>query len=91
LGDSSFWAVLEQLSGSAQALLQLPEGVKLTMPSKPDQVLSVKTLGLEVLSGKRNWLEIEGINRWVGGVHLTHENTWCWDSKAASLARIVNG
>jgi hypothetical protein len=88
LGDSSFWAILEELTSSAQPLLQLPEGLELTMPAKPDQILSVTSLGHEVLFGKRNWLEIDGLDRWIGGAHLTHANTWCWDSKLGSLARI---
>ena len=80
LGDSSFWVILHELLESSPPLLKLPYGKDLTLPSSPDQELSITPEGKEVLSGKRNWLEIIEMDRWIGGVHLTADNIWCWDS-----------
>ena len=29
------------------------------------------------------------IDRWIGGVHLTPSNLWCWNSKLRSLVKPV--
>ena len=87
LGDSSFWGILHEFLESSPPLLQLPEGKKLTLPTSPDQELTLTQSGKEVLSGKKNWLEITDQDRWIGGVHLTPENIWCWDSSSGSLVK----
>jgi hypothetical protein len=87
LGDSSFWVILQEFIDSSPALLKLPEGKKLTLPTAKDQELTVTPVGLEVLSGKRNWLEITSLDRWVGGVHLEPSNVWCWNSDSGSVEK----
>lgn len=85
LGDSSFWAILYQLLESSPPLLKLPEGLKLTLPTSPDQELSITAAGKNVLAGKKNWLEMVELDRWIGGVHLTANDTWCWNSNSGTL------
>lgn len=34
----------------------------------------VLPIGHEILAGKKNMIELNGINQWIGGVHLTKEN-----------------
>ena len=87
LGDSSFWIILQELLDSSPALLKLPEGKKLTLPTSKDQELTITPLGLDVLSGKRNWLEITNLDRWIGGVHLENTNVWCWDLDSSSIVK----
>ncbi|SFG47706.1 hypothetical protein [Neptunomonas qingdaonensis] len=87
LGDSSFWGILHEFLASSPALLKLPQGKELTLPMSPDQELSLTQAGKDVLSGKRNWLEIIEQDRWIGGVHLTPDNMWCWDSDSGSLVK----
>lgn len=87
LGDSSFWVILHELLESNPQLLKLPEGRKLTLPGIPDQELSITPLGREVLTGKRSWLEIVELDRWIGGVHLTSGNVWCWNLNSGSLLK----
>lgn len=86
MGDTSFWVILHQLLESRPALIKLPPGKQLTLSTTFDQELSITTAGEEVLAGKRNWLEMVAIDRWIGGVHLTHNNVWCWTPKS----RIIN-
>lgn len=80
LGDSSFWDILHAFLESSPPLITLPEGKQLTLPTSPDQELTITPAGEEILSGKRNWLDIKKVNRWVGGVHLKQDNVWCWGS-----------
>jgi len=91
MGDSSFWVILHELLGSNPSLLTLPEGKKLTLPTSPDQVLSITSAAVDVLSGKNNWLDSVNLDRWIGGVHLTSNNVWCWNSDSQTIVkRIVN-
>ncbi len=87
MGDSSFWIILHELLGSEPALLELPACSELTLPSARDQELAVTAAGKDVLSGKKNWLDIVEPDRWLGGVHLKPGNTWCWDSESSSLVK----
>lgn len=87
LGDSSFWVILQEFLDSSPALLKLPDGKKLTLPTAKDQELTITSAGFEVLSGKRNWLEITNFDRWVGGVHLEPSNVWCWNSDSSFIKK----
>lgn len=87
LGDSSFWSILDDFLASSPPLLKLPEGKELTLPTSPDQELSITQTGKDVLSGKMSWLDIIKLDRWIGGVHLTSDNIWCWDSDSGSLVK----
>ena len=87
LGDSSFWVILQEFLDSSPPLLRFPEGKKLTLPSAKDQELTITPVGLEVLSGKRNWLQITSLNRWIGGVHIEPSNAWCWNSDSGSIIK----
>jgi hypothetical protein len=41
--------------------------------------------GQEVLEGKRDAIATNGIDTWIGGVHLTGENFWRWNAGARRL------
>ncbi|MBV1880102.1 MAG: hypothetical protein KUG82_00615 [Pseudomonadales bacterium] len=87
LGDSSFWVILQELLESSPALLTLSNGKKLNSPITKDQELTITPVGLEVFSGKRNWLEFTNLDRWVGGVHLGNTNVWCWDLNSRVIVK----
>ena len=87
LGDSSFWVILHELLEANPPLLKLPEGKELTLPTNPDQELTITPMGEEVLAGKSDWLDMVQIDYWIGGVHLTSGNIWCWNSSSGSLAK----
>ena len=79
MGDTVFWGYLSQMLEGEKPLIVLPEGKTLTLPSSPDQLLSITDHGLQVLKGEQCWEGLKQINRWIGGVHLTPENIWLWD------------
>ncbi len=88
LGNSSFWRILDQLLSSSPPLLALPEGVALSMPSRPDQALTITEAGKTVRSGARSWLDIVTVDHWIGGVHLTPENLWQWHADSATVVKV---
>ena len=91
MGDSSFWIILDELLASIPPLLTLPEGKKLTLPTSSDQELRITSTGMDVLAGKNNWLDSVNLDRWIGGVHLTSNNVWCWNSDSQTIVkRAVN-
>lgn len=87
MGDLSFWGILDGFLKSDPPLLELKDGQALTIPISPDQELKITQTGKDVLGGRRNWLDLSAIDRWLGGVHLTPGNTWCWESEARVLAK----
>jgi hypothetical protein len=89
LGDTSFWAILHELSASYPPLLKLSNGQRFIPSSCPDQQLTLTAEGKEILSGSMNWLSVAKIDRWIGGVHLTPGNNWCWDSHTKSMVKHV--
>ena len=48
---------------------------------------SLTPLGQEVLSGRKNWLTLRRIDRWVGGVHLTSSSLWGRDPENGRVTR----
>jgi hypothetical protein len=90
MGDSSFWDILHELLDSHPPLIELPPGKQLTLPTSPDQELTITPAGGEVLVNRRNWLDMYSIDRWIGGVHLTPENVWCWDAGNQTLKKMVD-
>ena len=87
MGDSSFWVILRELLDSNPPLLKLPEGKKLSLPTATDQELTITPEGMDVLSGKSNWLDSIDLNRWIGGVHLNPNHVWCWNSDSRSIVK----
>jgi len=88
MGDSSFWVILHELLESTPPLIKLPDGKKLTLPAALDQELLITPAGMDVLSGKNNWLNNIALDRWIGGVHLQSNNIWCWNSDARLIVKM---
>jgi len=80
LGDLSFWEVLKEFIDSKPAILDVIEGNVNLSPIQKEHSLSITEAGKEILSNKKNWLEIREPDRWIGGVHLHPGQNWCWDT-----------
>ena len=85
LGDSSFWVLLYEMLEATPPLLTLPENEQLTLPTTPQQQLSITPAGIEVLQAKRSWFDMHQLDRWIGGVHLTPHNIWSWNKDLQTL------
>jgi hypothetical protein len=77
LGDTAFFVCLEELARCDVPLLETSDDVRLT------------DAGREVLAGHGDHVRLSGIDRWVGGVHLTgRAPDWRYDER---LERLVPG
>jgi len=75
MGDSSLHRWVRGLIDCRHQLLSLDGGV-----------YRVTNLGRDALAGTVDHVRLNGINRWLGGVHLDgHETLWRWDERAGRL------
>jgi hypothetical protein len=80
LGDAACYAAIDDLASEPAPLLSaLDQGYELTV------------LGRRVLAGDADWLERAPLERWIGGVHLTNENSWRWDERAQRFVEKPQG
>jgi hypothetical protein len=92
-GDASAALYLERLSRGSDPLIVYPSGDRVIAPG--DDVaatafrsaeLTLTDAGNAVLSGSRDWIELGGSDRWLGGVHLDGRNAaWRWDEDARAV------
>ena len=68
----------------APALRRLLE--ELPAPVPDDGQLRLTANGEQVLRGEADRVELLGIDRWIGGTHITPENVWRWDGDQRALA-----
>jgi hypothetical protein len=47
----------------------------------------ITDLGKDVLTGKKNWITIKTIDHWIGGVHLSDDNLWCWNIQEKTIGK----
>jgi hypothetical protein len=47
--------------------------------------LRLTKLGKRVLAGRADRVELLGLDRWVGGTHVTADAAWRWDPAAREL------
>jgi len=92
LGDASFALYLEQLA-SGTPLLRLTDGGPLVAPRLDGPTGSFWTAsvvltdaGRAVLDGGRDRVRDDGVDRWLGGVHVRGNAVrWRWDAAAGRL------
>src|SRR6185436_19517037 len=47
---------------------------------------AITPAGRAALAGDLDWIAVNGIDRWMGGVHLTGDQSqWRWDAEAGRL------
>jgi hypothetical protein len=68
MGDSTFFSIMRRLARGRTPLIELAgDRARLT------------SAGRDVFSGRADHVLLNGIDRWMGGVHLTKQNCWRWD------------
>jgi hypothetical protein len=84
--DTIFATVLRRLAADPAPLVTLDPPDGLRPPSTADALkrttVTITATGRDVLAGRTDWIALGGIDRWVGGVHLTPANAWRWDEAA---------
>jgi DNA-binding transcriptional MerR regulator len=94
LGDTWFYRALSALGQGTTRLLETEAGTPLPPPpplgdSQPFARLQLRltATGDQTLRGQADRVELLGIDRWIGGTHITPDNTWRWDPTGQQLVR----
>lgn len=87
LGDLSYWGVLQTLLDAKLMVLDVVNGESNQLPCGRESRLTITPLGITVLSGEQHFLEHSQLDYWIGGVHLTKENMWYWDSCSHTIIK----
>ena len=77
MGDCILWSYVERIRGGRTPLV---EGSR--------QKLRLTAAGEDVLHGRADAIALNGIDRWLGGAHLSGPDAeWRWDRERRKLAR----
>jgi hypothetical protein len=91
LGDFQLYLAMKQLSNVRAPLLRNGGGRNangaLDSSKIKDVAYEITDKGKAVLNGDADFVELNGIDVWLGGVHLTKENLWRWDEDAQRVVR----
>lgn len=94
LGDLGFFHRLDALQNCASPLLRgLPEGgiaqaARTNMSFEYAHTpIELTDIGRAALERRADFVALNGIDRWIGGVHLTNENVWRYDPALRTIAR----
>jgi hypothetical protein len=92
LGDAWFYRSLSALGQGPTRLLEADDGSPLPLPPPLSEgqrfarlQLRLTHMGERTLRGEADRVELLGIDRWIGGTHITPDNTWRWDVTGPTL------
>jgi DNA-binding transcriptional MerR regulator len=94
IGDAWFYRALSALGQGKARLIETAAGTSLPPPPPLGDSQSFARLrlrltatGEQTLRGEADGVELLGIDRWIGGTHVTPDNTWRWDPPTQKLVR----
>lgn len=94
LGDWSFAWYVQRLSDVAQPLISHPNGTRVIAPRDgmdatrfQAQSVVLTPFGSDVVRARTDAITANGIDRWIGGTHLTADRHWRWDARVQSTVR----
>jgi len=92
VGDTTLWRCLDGLASGKYPLIFVNGPGRLPLWKPPRNLAAWEVLitetGLEVLEGKKDWIELNGIDQWMGGVHFIRGNPiWRWDEQKRKLVK----
>jgi hypothetical protein len=89
LGDAQFWLALQRMSRGRQPLLRIEDGknggAELTTDIVRNASFEITEPGESERSGEADFVELNGIDLWLGGVHLSPTNLWRWDESSERI------
>jgi hypothetical protein len=92
LNEAMFTLQVKRLLECPQPALYLKRDFQISyrLPSL-EQVarhdVGLTSLGWDLLQNKGDFVQANGIDRWLGGVHLRDDNIWRWDAVRNSLVK----
>ena len=92
VGDTTLWQCLDGMASGKHHLIFVNGPGRLPLWNPPRNLAAWEVLvtetGVEVLEGKKDAIELNGINRWMGGVHLARgKPIWRWDEQERKLVK----
>lgn len=93
LGDAQFWIALRRMSDAREPLLRIRNGEGTNLKLFPEKIhqssFDITTTGESVLKGEADFVELNGVDQWLGGVHLIGtRDLWRWDEQNRRLCQI---
>lgn len=91
LGDSQFSLALRRMTDAKAPLLTKSNGdnQELNPEEMHRTAFEITESGEAVLKGQADFVELNGIDIWLGGVHLAgKENAWRWDEESRRLVHV---
>ncbi len=96
LGDRSFAWYMQRLSDAAQPLVTHPNGTRVLAPRAAgnersafwERSVTLTPFGLDVVRARADAVRVNGIDRWIGGTHLTTGRHWRWDARVQAPVRV---
>jgi hypothetical protein len=101
MGDSVIWQYLHEFCTSREPLLEVTNRSSFAFPEQCQnreeflaQQLRLTDRGRNILQDREDWIAINGIDRWLGGVHLTctreawadsNRSLWRWNEQNQKL------
>jgi len=86
LGDSQFWNELKRLAECREPLITIIDPDAQTK-SFHRASFELTATGREVLAGDRDFVELNGLDLWLGGAHLMDAGPWRWDETGKRLTQ----
>jgi hypothetical protein len=86
MGDTIFFGRMDRMAAGPHPLLRLdPPG----QPVERTTGVRLTGTGARVLAGQADQIALNGIDRWIGGVHLQgHHVPWRWDDGTETIVRL---
>lgn len=88
-GDWQFWNLVKRLAQANEPALTIDvQDLQEAMKSRAflEVPMRITRCGEEVLSGKKDFTRTNGVDSWLGGVHLMADNLWRWNEDNQTVA-----
>jgi hypothetical protein len=88
LGDAQFWLALRRMSEAQLPLLVIEgkNGDEDQARILPKARFDITDLGTAMTRGDSDFVSLNGIDQWLGGVHLNDTRLWRWDEQSARIS-----
>ena len=81
MGDISFYRMMSDLAAANHPLVRISDTALNRLG-----LVTITEEGQKVIEGRTDQIELNGIDRWLGGVHLTgNSNVWRWNRTSKRL------
>jgi hypothetical protein len=93
MGDLSFFGILNEMASVHHPLIEIENAGQVGSEDDKSNIahstIRITDTGLRVLQSHLDHIQLNGINRWLGGVHLTGPATaWRWDDGNGRLVAV---